>query len=377
MAAASPSSSELSSPPASDDEVYGLEPQCHPRAKEPPTQKPSEEEVIVAVSGIEQEESRVHDTITVATTITSPAVSVKATTPAPLEVTAVVNGKESPPPAQVTSDIQSGEIEAAEPLIDVGETPSSSCASSRPKRKRESKVQPSATAPAPAIKKALTPAAKRRKKQWEPPFVYTSPNSPLVKKNIDLRAMLCNPLAWDGLSPAQQQSLIPLFPPGFVLGKGTPHARPNTQAMLNSDDFRHDCAQYLTNIRLGRHEPEWILQAQEAHLKRKNGDFDDFLRKKFRDDWGAEPPEGYPEPERVAALQARENEEGEEKKMTGKTEKIENGENNHLGKNCEAKVADKPLRLPSHEIGQQHQERKPLDQKLRQPNCCSTTEVGT
>lgn len=187
MAAASPSSSELSSPPASDDEVYGLEPQCHPRAKEPPTQKPSEEEVIVAVSGIEKEESRVHDTITVATTITSPAVSVKATTPAPLEVTAVVNGKESPPPAQVTSDIQSGEIEAAEPLIDVGETPSSSCASSRPKRKRESKVQPSATAPAPAVKKALTPAAKRRKKQWEPPFVYTSPNSPLVKKNIDLR----------------------------------------------------------------------------------------------------------------------------------------------------------------------------------------------
>ncbi|TLD23827.1 hypothetical protein PspLS_06682 [Pyricularia sp. CBS 133598] len=382
MAAASPSSSELSSPPASDDETFGVEPQCRPRMKETQVPEPSEEEIIVATSGIEPEESQDHDTITVANVRTSPAVSAKATTPPPpLEVIAVVNGKESPPPAQVTSDIQLADIEAAEPSIDVAETPSSSCASSRPKRKRESKVQPSAaaTAPAPAAKKALTPTAKRRKKQWEPPFVYTSPNSPLVKKNIDLRAMLCNPLAWDGLSPAQQQSLIPLFPPGFVLDKDTPQARPNTQAMLNSDDFRHDCAQYLTNIRLGRHEPEWILQAQEAHLKRQNGDFDDFLRKKFRDDWGAEPPEGYPEPERFAALRAREKEEEEEnkaKKMAEKTEKIGKGENEDSGRNGEAVVADKPLGLLSQEIRNQQQEKETLDRKFGQPNCCSTTDVG-
>ncbi|KAI6377566.1 hypothetical protein MCOR25_002548 [Pyricularia grisea] len=379
MAVASSSSSELSSPLASDDEIYGFESQNRPRTKKMPSPQPREEDVIVVASRIESEEPQDHDTITVANTRISPAVSVKAATPPPLEVTAV-NGKESPLPAQVTSDIQPAEIEASVSSIDVAETPSSSCASSRPKRKRESKVQPSAeaTAPSPAAKKGLTPAAKRRKKQWEPPFVYTSPNSPLVKKNIDLRAMLCNPLAWDGLSPAQQQSLIPLFPPGFVLDEGTPQARPNTQAMLNSDDFRHDCAQYLTNIRLGRHEPEWILQAQEAHLKRKNGDFDDFLRKKFRDDWGAEPPEGYPEPERVVALQAREKDEEEEhktEKMTGKTGEIENGVGEDSGRNSEAEVADKPLRLPPQETRQQQEEKKNLDQKLEQPHCRSTTEV--
>ncbi|KAL8338025.1 hypothetical protein RB598_006756 [Gaeumannomyces tritici] len=141
-------------------------------------------------------------------------------------------------------------------------------------------------------KPALTPAQRRKKARWEAPSVYTNPRSPLADGKVDLRAMLCHPSAWDGLSAAQRARLLAVMPARFVKDGG---ARPDALALSNSDDFRHDCARYVGNIGGGRHDPEWIRQAREAHDRRAAGDFDDYLRAKFKEDFEVDPPQGFPE----------------------------------------------------------------------------------
>ncbi|KLU89932.1 hypothetical protein MAPG_08899 [Magnaporthiopsis poae ATCC 64411] len=145
-------------------------------------------------------------------------------------------------------------------------------------------------------KPVLTAAQRRKKARWMAPSVYTSTRSPLADANkVDLRSVLCHPSAWDGLSAAQQAKLLAVMPARFVKDAGTPAARPDALALSNSDDFRHDCARYVGNIRNGRHDPEWIRQAREAHDRRAAGDFDDYLRAKFKEDFDVDPPPGFPE----------------------------------------------------------------------------------
>lgn len=145
-------------------------------------------------------------------------------------------------------------------------------------------------------KPVLTAAQRRKKARWTAPSVYTSTRSPLADATkVDLRSVLCHPSAWDGLSASQQARLLAVMPARFVKDAGTAAARPDALALSNSDDFRHDCARYVGNIRNGRHDPEWIRQAREAHDRRAAGDFDDYLRAKFREDFDVDPPRGFPE----------------------------------------------------------------------------------
>ncbi len=61
-------------------------------------------------------------------------------------------------------------------------------------------------------------------------------------------------------------------------------------SLRNDDNFRYDCARYCENIELGRHDEEWLSQAWTAHEKHKRGDFDEFLRDQFEENWGIKLP---------------------------------------------------------------------------------------
>ncbi|KAK4156479.1 Asx homology domain-containing protein [Chaetomidium leptoderma] len=126
-------------------------------------------------------------------------------------------------------------------------------------------------------------------KKWEAPFVYTDSKSPLA--NADLRALLLHPQAWDVLTQEEKQDVLSFFPDDtHILDAGTPDARPNLVSLRNDDNFRNDCARYSENIELGRHDDEWLSQAWTAHEKHKRGDFNEFLRDTFEEDWETELP---------------------------------------------------------------------------------------
>ncbi|KAL2119185.1 hypothetical protein VTJ04DRAFT_6145 [Mycothermus thermophilus] len=140
-------------------------------------------------------------------------------------------------------------------------------------------IQPTKrTRPAPAPRKT----AKDRK--WEGPFVWTNEKSPLG--HADLRAILLHPMAWEVLSAEERQEVLAKFPAGTpILAAGTPDACPDTVALRNDDNFRHDCARYCEGIRLGQHDEEWLAQAWTAHEKHKRGHYDGYLRDRFEEDW--------------------------------------------------------------------------------------------
>ena len=75
-----------------------------------------------------------------------------------------------------------------------------------------------------------------------------------------------------------------------VIDNGTETARPNILALRNNDNFRHDVARYQENLRDGKHDPDWIRQAQAAHRKREVGFYADYLAEKFEEDWGMKMP---------------------------------------------------------------------------------------
>lgn len=107
--------------------------------------------------------------------------------------------------------------------------------------------------------------------------------------NAVTQAILLLPGAWDVLTEEEKHFVLSKFPDEtHILDAGTPAARPNLASLRNDDNFRHDCATYCGNIKLGRHDEEWLHQAWTAHEKRKRGDYDEFLRIKLEEDWGVE-----------------------------------------------------------------------------------------
>ncbi|AEO56402.1 hypothetical protein MYCTH_2301285 [Thermothelomyces thermophilus ATCC 42464] len=177
------------------------------------------------------------------------------------------------------------------------------------------------------VKKARHTASEARKtsaqdKKWEAPFVFTDPRSPLAYADLRVRApslslkdlnvltspskaILLHPDAWDVLTPEEKKEVLAKCPDGTpILDAGTEAARPDLASLANDDNFRYDCVRYCENIELGRHDEEWLRQAWVAHEKHKRGDYDDFLREQFEEDWGiqmpveskaqeSEPPDAY------------------------------------------------------------------------------------
>ncbi|KAI0133127.1 Asx homology domain-containing protein [Hypoxylon sp. NC0597] len=144
----------------------------------------------------------------------------------------------------------------------------------------------------PSEKEAPTNSRKGRSKYDNPEEMLTNPRAPLAKAK--LRDLLCSTRAWDVLSAEEKKSVLSKFPDwGEVLDAGTENARPNIAALRNNDNFRHDVARYQEDLRKGWHDPEWIVQAREAHRKREIGAYNDYLSARFQDDWGMAMPGLY------------------------------------------------------------------------------------
>ncbi|OTA67397.1 hypothetical protein K449DRAFT_462338 [Hypoxylon sp. EC38] len=147
-----------------------------------------------------------------------------------------------------------------------------------------------------STKEAPTNSRKGRSKYDNPEEMLTNPRAPLA--NAKLRDLLCSSRAWDILSAEEKKSVLSKFPDmGEVLDAGTENARPNIVALKNNDNFRHDVARYQEDLRKGWHDPEWIVQAREAHRKREIGAYNDYLAARFEDDWGMAMPGLYDSPE--------------------------------------------------------------------------------
>lgn len=93
------------------------------------------------------------------------------------------------------------------------------------------------------------------------------------------------------MTSEERKGILAKFPDdSHILDAGTENARPDLVALRNNDHFRYDCARYLENIERGRHDEQWLQEAWVAHDKHKRGDYDDFLRKEFENDWATEIP---------------------------------------------------------------------------------------
>ncbi|RYP79960.1 hypothetical protein DL770_006435 [Monosporascus sp. CRB-9-2] len=143
----------------------------------------------------------------------------------------------------------------------------------------------------PAIKiiKLSDSARKNRSKYDKPEEMLTNPRSPLASTR--LRDLLCNPKAWDLLGPQERKQVLAKFPDQQeILDAGTEEARPDVASLRNNNNFRHDAARYQDNLRKGKHDPEWIRQAQAAHSKREMGGYDEYLATRFEEEWGMKMP---------------------------------------------------------------------------------------
>lgn len=100
-------------------------------------------------------------------------------------------------------------------------------------------------------------------------------------------------MAWDSLTLTDKQEILALLPPStHLLTPTTPEeAKPDFAALKNDDTFRYDCATFTDNLAQGRFEEDWLESAWAAHQRRKMGDFDEFLWKKFEEVWETDLPE--------------------------------------------------------------------------------------
>ncbi|KAK4250379.1 hypothetical protein C7999DRAFT_11854 [Corynascus novoguineensis] len=198
-----------------------------------------------------------------------------------------------------------GKTEREEKLATQGSGEASQ--SSTQKRKASIARKPASAKKARSITSGDRKSAAQDKK-WEAPFVFTNSKSPLANAslrastrsssfeimrsaNAAFKAILLHPDAWDVLTPEEKKDVLAKFPDETrILNAGSEAARPDLASLANDDNFRYDCARYCENIELGRHDEEWLTQAWVAHEKHKRGDYDEFLREQFEEDWGTEMP---------------------------------------------------------------------------------------
>lgn len=132
------------------------------------------------------------------------------------------------------------------------------------------------------------------------PFSYISSSQPfyLLTSSPPLtQDLLCSAKAWDLLNPEERKQVLAKFPDQReILGggsSGSEEARPNVAALKNNNNFRHDITRYQDNLAKGKHDPEWIRQAQDAHRKRELGMYEEYLAARFEEDWGIKMPGGF------------------------------------------------------------------------------------
>lgn len=150
-------------------------------------------------------------------------------------------------------------------------------------------------------------------------------------------------MAWDALTPADKEEVLAAFPPGSHIPASGPEdeAKPDIARLKNDDTFRYDCASFTENLALGRFEPDWLESAWAAHQRKKMGDYDEFVWRRFEEVWETVLPEEF-----------------KVKRVTGA------GEKEDANRVDGAKEADGSTENVADEVGDHEQ--KPGDANLRQ-----------
>ncbi|KAL4898609.1 Asx homology domain-containing protein [Aspergillus ambiguus] len=129
------------------------------------------------------------------------------------------------------------------------------------------------------------------KDRFEEHKLLTSPTSQLV--DLDLVKLLARPEAWDCLEEAEKEEILKLLPddvqPNSDPSSDDPDAKipPLPQSFLRySNNWRDGVRHFQLDLQLGRYDPEWLRQAEEATQQRAAGKFDKFKEQEFEEFWG-------------------------------------------------------------------------------------------
>ncbi|KAL8725752.1 MAG: hypothetical protein Q9166_007152 [cf. Caloplaca sp. 2 TL-2023] len=133
--------------------------------------------------------------------------------------------------------------------------------------------------------KRKAPSRAAKKDPYDLNQLLTSDSSRLI--DVDLHGMLSgffsDPENWVLVSDEDKEYIRSLLPS---------HVELNDDGTIPQDfwkynaEFRLDCRNLQEDLRAGRMDPEWQLQAHQAMEERAAGDFDDFKEREFEEFWG-------------------------------------------------------------------------------------------
>ncbi|MCJ1433750.1 hypothetical protein MMC27_003115 [Xylographa pallens] len=134
-------------------------------------------------------------------------------------------------------------------------------------------------------KSTMTPKKKKVPKAGEADQNWMSSDRIFTSKSKlpdqDLHRALARPEAWDMLSEEEKAEIGKQLPES-VLTDGAP----NEDFLRYSPDWREGVRVVQDEVRSGRHEPEWLEEANEASKERAAGLFDEHKDKEFEEYWG-------------------------------------------------------------------------------------------
>ncbi|MCJ1285526.1 hypothetical protein MMC26_004866 [Xylographa opegraphella] len=131
----------------------------------------------------------------------------------------------------------------------------------------------------PKQKKSSKPKAGEADQNWmSSDRIFTSKSK---LPDQDLHKALSRPEAWDMLSEKEKAELRKQLPES-VLTDGAP----NEEFLKYSSDWREGVRVVQDEVRSGRHEPEWLEEANQASKERAAGLFDKHKDKEYEEFWG-------------------------------------------------------------------------------------------
>ncbi|KAH7318322.1 Asx homology domain-containing protein [Stachybotrys elegans] len=125
----------------------------------------------------------------------------------------------------------------------------------------------------------------KKKSKWNSENILIDPKSPSQRAISELD-VLSHPKAWEVLDEDEKAEILALLPEKSYITRENGQEAPNINLLRCDDGFRHDCAYYTNNILEGRHDPEWLASAWAAHERRMAGEYNDYLDRKFEENWG-------------------------------------------------------------------------------------------
>ena len=145
--------------------------------------------------------------------------------------------------------------------------------------------EPSTVKRPQTMAKRKGPPRASKKDPYNLEHLLTSDKSKLI--DIDLHGMLADFFSdsdnWSQVSAEDKEFVRSLLPPHVDLAADG--SIPNDFWKYNPE-FRLDCRNLQEDLRAGRMDPEWQLQAQQAMEDRATGAFDDFKEREFEEYWG-------------------------------------------------------------------------------------------